>query len=169
MQLRSGRSVNASNSTKSTHTMTMRRNSRNYEEFDERRRYQAEQRAMEDSIYTPEEEIIASQKNKIYNTIRHKLYALEYQKKNKSTFSFYELVDTCIELYAFINNNMQFIVDNNAFDNKLANIIVDKGNHIINEIHRKDKTRAQTKKFERCRYYTGNVIDLIEHYILKKF
>ena len=64
---------------------------------------------------------------------------------------------------------MQFIVDNNAFDNRLANIIVDKGNHIINEIHRKDKTRAQAKKFERCRYYTGNVIDLIEHYILKKF
>ena len=88
---------------------------------------------------------------------------------NNSINSFYELVDTCIELFAFINNNMQFIVDNNAFDNRLANIIVDKGNHIINEIHRKDKTRAQAKKFERCRYYTGNVIDLIEHYILKKF
>lgn len=169
MQLRSGRSVNASNSTKSTHAMTMRRNSRNYEEFDERRRYQAEQRAIEESIYTSEEEIIDDKKNHIYATIRHKLHALEYQKKNKNTFSFYELVDTCIELYAFINNNMQFIVDNNAFDNRLANIVVAKGNHIINEIHRKDKTRAQAKKFERCRYYTGNVIDLIEHYILKKF
>jgi hypothetical protein len=45
MQLRSGRSVDASTSTKSTHPMTMRmrRNSRNYEEFDERKKYQVYQ------------------------------------------------------------------------------------------------------------------------------
>jgi len=169
MQLRSGRSVDTSNSSKSTHSMAMRRNSRNYEEFDERTRYQAEQRVIEDSIYTPEAEIIANQKKHIYSTIKHKLYALEYQRKNTDKYSFYELIDTCIELFTFINNNIQFIVDNNAFNEKFARVVVDKGNYIINEIHRKDKTRAQAKKFERCRYYIGNVIDLIEHYILRHF
>ena len=51
MQLRSGRSVDVSNSSKSTHPMTMRRHSRNYEEFNERKKYQAEKRALfEDDI-----------------------------------------------------------------------------------------------------------------------
>jgi hypothetical protein len=167
MQLRSGRSISASIATRSTHPMTMRRNSRNYEEFNERKKYQAEQRAIEETIYTSDEEILKSQKKHIYSTIRHLLYALEYQKKNN--YSLYQMIDTCIELYTFINNNIQFIVDNNVFDNRLFNLIVKKGNYIINEIHRKDKTRAQTKKFERCRYYIGNVIDLIEHYILKLY
>jgi len=167
MQLRSGRSISASIATRSTHPMTMRRNSRNYEEFNERKKYQAEQRAIEETIYTSDEEILKSKKKHIYSTIRHLLYALEYQKKNNH--SLYQMIDTCIELYTFINNNIQFIADNNVFDNRLYNLIVKKGNYIINEIYRKDKTRAQTKKFERCRYYIGNVIDLIEHYILKLY
>jgi hypothetical protein len=169
MQLRSGRSVDVSTSTKSTHSMAMRRNSRNYEEFDERRRYQAEQRAVEEEIYTSEEEIVANKKKQIYATIRHKLYAIEHQRTNKGTYSFYDVVDTCVELFTFINNNMPFIVMNNAFCKKLAKVVVDKGNHILTEIHRKDKTRAQAKKFENCRYYIGNVIDLIEHHILKLY
>jgi hypothetical protein len=169
MQLRSGRSVDASTSTKSTHTMAMRRNSRNYEEFDERRRYQAEQMAIEDGIYTSETEIVANKKRQIYATIRHKLYAIEHQRKNKDTYSFYDIIDTCVELFTFINNNMPFIAMNNAFDERLAKSVVNKGNHIIEEIHRKDKTRAQAKKFENCRYYIGNVIDLIEHHILKLY
>ena len=170
MQLRSGRSIDASTSSKSTHPMTMRtmrRSSRNYEEFDERRRYQAEQCAIENSIYTPEAEIIASQKKQLYASIRHRIYALEYQKKNN--YSLNDRIDTCIELYTIINNNMPFIVMNNAFCEKLAKIVVDRGIHILTEIHRKDKTRAQAKKNERCRYYIGNVIDLIEHHILKLY
>lgn len=167
MQLRSGRSVDASTSTKSIHPMTMRRSSRNYEEFDERRRYQAEQRAIEESLYTPEEEIIENKKKQLYGSIRHRIYALEYQKKHGH--SLYDRIDTCIELFTIINNNIDFIVNNNAFDEKLSKIIVSKGIYILNEIHRKDKTRAQTKKIDRCRYYIGNVIDLIEHYILKLY
>jgi hypothetical protein len=172
MQLRSGRSVDASTSSKSTHPMTMRtmrRNSRNYEEFDERRRYQAEQRAVEEEIYTSEEEIVETKKKQIYATIKHKIHAIEYQRINKDKYSFYDVVDTCVELFTFINNNMPFIATNNAFPEKLAKVVVDRGNHILTEIHRKDKTRAQAKKFERCRYYIGNVIDLIEHYILRRF
>ena len=148
--------------------MTMRRSSRNYEEFAERKKYQAEQRVIEDdSIYTPDEEILDAQKKRIYGTISHLLYAIEYQRKNNH--SFYQIVDTCMELYTFINNNIQFIADNNVFNNRLSKVIVDKGNYIINEIYRKDKTRSQTKRFDSCRYYIGNVIDLIEHYILKLY
>ena len=169
MQLRSGRSVDASTSTKSTHSMDMRRNSRNHEEFDERRRYQAEQRAIESGIYTSESEIIDDKKNHIYSTIKHKIHAIDYQIINKHKYSFYDTVDTCVELFTFINNNIDFIVNNNVFPEKLAKIVVDRGVHILTEIHRKDKTRAQAKKFENCRYYIGNVIDLIEHYILRHF
>ena len=169
MQLRSGRSVDASTSRKSTHAMDMRRNSRNHEEFDERRRYQADQMAIESGIYTSETEIIDDKKKHIYATIRHKIHAIEYQRINKDKYSFYDMVDTCIELFTFINNNMPFIATNNAFPERLAKVVVDRGNHILTEIHRKDKTRAQAKKFENCRYYIGNVIDLIEHYVLRRF
>jgi hypothetical protein len=92
MQLRSGRSVDASTSRKSTHSMDMRRNSRNHEEFDERRRYQAEQTAIESGIYTSEAEIIEEKKKHIYATIRHKIHAIEYQRINKDKYSFYELI-----------------------------------------------------------------------------
>ena len=168
MQLRSGRSVDVSNSSKSTHPMTMRRHSRNYEEFNERKKYQAEKRALfEDDIYTSDEEILETKKKHICSSIRHLLYAIEYQRQNN--YSFYQVIETCMELYSFINNNIDFIITNKVFNERLSKLVVENGNYIINEIYRKDKTRSQTKNFERCRYYVGNVIDLIEHYILKLY
>jgi hypothetical protein len=169
MQLRSGRSVDASTSTKSTHTMAMRRNSRNYEEFDERRRYQAEQMAIESGIYTSETEIVANKKRQIYSTIRHLLYAIEHQRKNKDKYSWYDIIDSCADLYKFINNNMPFIVDNNAMDERLAKSILSKGIYITNEIYRTDRTRAQSKKVDNCLHYIGNVMDMIEHHVLRRF
>ena len=74
-----------------------------------------------------------------------------------------------MELYSFINNNIDFIITNKVFNERLSKLVVENGNYIINEIYRKDKTRSQTKNFERCMYYVGNVIDLIEHYILKLY
>jgi len=167
MQLRSGRSVDASSSTKSSHTMAMRRNSRNHEEFEERTRYQAEQKAIESGIYTSEAEITASKKKHIYNTMKHLIYAINYQKTNKRPL--HEMVDTCLELYTFINNNLREIIDNNIFPKKLATIVVEKGHYIIKEIYRKDRTRGQKEKFNDCRNIIENVIDIIEHHILKLF
>lgn len=167
MQLRSGRSVDASSSTKSSHTMAMRRNSRNHEEFEERTRYQAEQKAIESGIYTSEVEITASKKKHIYNTMKHLIYAINYQKTNKRPL--HEMVDTCLELYTFINNNLQEIIDNNIFPKKLATVVVEKGHYIINEIYRRDRTRGQKEKFNDCRNFIENVIDIIEHHILKLF
>jgi len=172
MQLRSGRSVDASTSTKSTHPMTMRmrRNSRNYEEFDERKKYQSyqsRQRALEDSIYTSEAEIIANQKKYIYITIRHHLHAIEYQKKNKH--SIYDIIDTCGQLFKFLNDSMPFIVEHNAMEERLAKAIINSGTNITREIYRIDKTRAQTEKVRYCCHYIGNVLDMIEHHVLRRF
>ena len=63
MNLRSGRSL-------------MRRDSRNLEEFQERRRYQAEQKAIEASIYDDEEEAtaLAKKMKKFNHKLRHLLY-----------------------------------------------------------------------------------------------
>jgi hypothetical protein len=167
MQLRSATASTASTASAASsprHSMKMRRDSRNYEEFDERRRYQIEQRVIEASIYTTEEEEIQIKKKHIYATIKHLLYAVEYQRTNNYTLP--QQIETCTELFAFLNNNLPFIVDYKVIESRFATTIVKKGNYIIEKIHRKDKTRAQSKLFERCRYYIGNVIDLMEHHIL---
>ena len=173
MQLRSATSIPsrateaASTASVSRHSMKMRRDSRNYEEFDERRRYQVEQRAIEDSIYTTEEAEIQIKKKHIYATIKHLLYAIEYQSTNNYTLP--QQIETCTELFAFLNNNLPFIIDYKVIESRFATVIIKKGNYIVEKIHRKDKTRTQSKLFERCRYYIGNVIDLMEHHILKLY
>ena len=168
MQLRSGRSLesNTSKKAESQHGMTMRRDSRNYEEFNERKKYQANQRVIENSIYSSEKEIIAYQKKHVYMTIRHLLAAVDYQKKNN--YSLYEIIDTCGELFKFLNDSMPFIVEHKAMCERLAEAIVTSGINISREIYKIDKTRAQTEKVNSCRRYIGNVIDMIQHHVLKR-
>jgi hypothetical protein len=167
MQLRSGRSIFTKSSEESRHSMVMRRDSRNYEEYAERLNYQREQRMIEESIYTTEEEEINNKKKRIINTAKHLLYAIEYQTDKNFPLAY--KVKTCIELYRLFNNNMPFLIEHNVITERLAKVMVDKGTYVLNEIWRKDKTRNQKTMFNECRYIIGNVIDLIEHHVLKLY
>ena len=106
MQLRSGRSTltraTAPAARATTAQRASRRDSRNYEEFNERRRYQEEQKQLEDSFYEEEDSQTPEQKKwtHISKRIKHLLYLNECQRKQKSPFT--ERVKTINEIYEFI-------------------------------------------------------------------
>jgi hypothetical protein len=157
MNLRSGRSL-------------MRRDSRNLEEFQERRRYQREQKAIEATLYDDEEEAteLAKKMNKFNHKLRHLLYVNQYQKDENHNFN--EKMQTVIDIYQHIRYNIddliQYYNNEHSHDKRLLESIVKKGNTLILEIYNKKRTREEHKKFKKCEYLILFVSDLIEHYIL---
>jgi hypothetical protein len=124
MQLRSGRS-------------TLRRDSRNLDEFAERRRYQKEklryqqeQQRIEESIYEDDEDdedhkssnskieyldVILKDKNlfkkkieSIFHKSRHLLYLNKYQNLNNHSFT--QKLETVMELYELYRYNMDYLI-----------------------------------------------------------
>jgi hypothetical protein len=162
MNLRSGRSVQNSSQSK-----VMRRDSRNYEEFEERLKYFREQEMIEENIYTEEEDEVTFKMKKINNMLMHYTYALQYQEDNRH--SLVDKVKTYMEAFKLINNNLPFIIEHNLISKRQAKKLVEGGNKLIDDIWRKDKTRSQTKIFDECRHFIYNVIDIVEHHILKLY
>jgi hypothetical protein len=154
MQLRSGRSL-------------MRRNSRNHEEFQERRRYQREQKQIEYSIYD-EENTLQTRIKKFYHKLKHLLYVNEYQNQKNHTFN--EKMQTVIDIYEHIRINMDDLIKyyNNDYkhDKRLMEVIIQRGNVLLLEIYEKKRTRQENKNFKKCEDLIFSVTDLIEFYIL---
>jgi len=177
MQLRSGRST----LTRATATATpvhatrasARRDSRNYEEFNERRRYQEEQKQVEDSIYEKEDNKTPAQKKwkHISKRIKHLLYLSECQRKQKCTFT--EKVKTINEIYEFILYNMDDFIE--LFNGEMKHrkdfpqILYTKGNELRRDIARANKkTRGEQQLAWECNDLINHATQLIYRHILTK-
>ena len=173
MQLRSGRS------TSTFSTRTLRRESRNLNEFAERERYQQEdQKRIEESIYDDvDEDEILNNKNlldKKIKTIFHKTKHLLYLNKfqNVQSFSFTQRVETLIEMYELYRYNMDYLIDyfnNHDTNNKrLARIIYDKGLDLRVAMHKHSlkRTRSENKLYYKCDQLIKDVTYMLNYYVL---
>ena len=96
MNLRSGRKLS-----------NLRRDSRNYEEFNERRRYQREQRQLEETLYDEEETEETKIKKKFDNVChktQHLIYLNNFQKENNHSLT--DKINTIMELYEVFRYNI---------------------------------------------------------------
>ena len=162
MQLRSGRS-------------TMRRESRNYDEFNERRRYQEEQRRIEESIYddvtNEEEEKSTKLKRKmdtIFRKTKHLLYLNQCQKDNNSSFT--EKVNNIKEIYelflANINDFVEFFNNEMKHDKRMPKMIYERGNLLRVDINKTKRTRRDAQLAGECNDLINNVVQIIYYSIL---
>jgi hypothetical protein len=158
MNLRSGRKLS-----------NLRRDSRNYEEFNERRRYQREQRQLEETLYDEEE----SEENKIkkkYHNVCHKtqhlIYLNKFQKENNHSLT--DKINTIMELYEVFRYNIYYIVEysKNRKDKRLPEAIFNKGPDLCKEMARSVRTRKEKKLYEKCKEDINWVRYLIDYYIL---
>jgi hypothetical protein len=180
MQLRSGRST----LTRATATAAplhatraqraSRRDSRNYEEFNERKRYQEEQKQVEDSIYEEEDSQTPEQKKwtHISKRIKHLLYLNECQRKQKSPFT--ERVKTINEIYEFILYNMDDLIElfNGEMKHKkrFPEILYTKGNELRADIAKANKkTRGEQQMAWECNDLINHATQLIYRHILSTF
>jgi NAD-dependent SIR2 family protein deacetylase len=185
MQLRSGRS-------------TLRRDSRNLDEFAERRRYQKEkvryqkeQQRIEESIYEDEvvkpssrrieysDEILKDKKllekkiASIFHKSRHLLYLNKCQNLNKHSFT--QKLETVMELYELYRYNMDYLIHyfNNGTqkDKDLARAIYDKGHNIRVEMfnHRLKRTRSENELYYKCNDLIHFVTYMIYRYVLAQY
>jgi hypothetical protein len=176
MQLRSGRSTLTRATTAPAHATrgSSRRDSRNYEEFNERRRYQKEQKQLEDSIYEEEDSQTPAEKKwkHISKRIKHLLYLNECQRKQKCTFT--ERVKTINELYEFILYNMDDLIElfNGEMKHKqnFPKILYTKGNELRADIARANKkTRGEQQLAWECNDLINHATQLIYRHILSTF
>ena len=188
MQLRSGHIT--------TPNRTLRRDSRNLDEFAERRRYQQErlrqqkehQQRIEESIYDDDDEneinskndylnVILNNKNlldkkikSIFHKTKHLLYLNKFQ--NEQIFSFTQRVKTVMEVYELYRYNMDYLIEyfnNHDTNNKrLARIIYDKGLdlRVIMHKHSLKRTRSENKLYYECDELIKFVTYLLHYYIL---
>jgi hypothetical protein len=164
MQLRSGRS------TLTRAAAPARRDSRNYEEFNERKRYQEEQKQVEASIY--EEKLTSPSKQKwkhISKRIKHLIYLSECQRKQKCSFT--EKVKTINEIYEFILYNMDDLIE--LFNGEMKHrkdfpeILYTKGNELRRDISRANKkTRGEQQLAWECNDLINHATQLIYRHIL---
>ena len=181
MQLRSGRTTltNAASRIPSVSRVTrnLRRNSRNYEEFDERRRYQQEQKFIEDSIYDsdtneePDKKTMSFQKWKnIARKTKHLLYLSECQRKNKCSFT--EKVKTIKEIYEMFLYNMDDLIElfngEMKHKKKFPQMIYDKGNELRADMSRRKRTRGEIQLAYECNDIINHVTQIVYRFILTK-
>ena len=175
MQLRSGRTTLTTASRVSSVSRNLRRNSRNYEEFDERRRYQQEQKLIEESIYDSDnnedqdKKTILLQKWKyISRKTKHLLYLNECQRKNKSSFT--EKVKTIKEIYEMFLYNMDDLIElfngEMKHKKKFPQMIYDKGNELRTDMNRRKRTRAEIQLANECNDLINHVTQLVYRFIL---
>ena len=182
MQLRSGRStltVSAAQVSQVSPTRAQRasrRESRNYEEFNERTRYQEEQKQIEDSIYETddneeqdEQSVLKNKWKTISKRIKHLLYFIESQKKQKCTFT--EKVNTIKEIYEFILYNIDDLIElfngEMKHKKKFPEVIYMKGIQLRCEIKTaKKRTRSEEELALECNDLINHVTQLIHRYII---
>lgn len=168
MQLRSGRS------TSTFSTRTLRRESRNLNEFAERKRYQQErlrqqkehQQRIEESIYDDDDEdeinatndyldVILNNKNllekkikSIFHKTKHLLYLNKFQNENNN-YSFIQRIETVMAVYELYRYNMDYLIEyfnNHDTNNKrLAGIIYDKGLDLRVAMHKHSLKRTRSE------------------------
>jgi len=155
MNLRSGRRLS-----------NLRRDSRNYEEFNERRKYQKE---LEETFYDEEETEETKLKKKYHNVChqtQHLLYLNKFQKENNNSLT--DKINTIMELYELFRYNIDYIIlyTKNKKDKRLPEAIFNKGPELCKEMASSVRTRKEQKLYEKCKEDINWVRYLIDYYIL---
>ena len=178
MQLRSGRTtLTKAASRVPSVSRNLRRNSRNYEEFDERRRYQQEQKLIEESIYdsdTNEEQdkkiMLKLKWKNISRKTKHLLYLSECQRKNKCSFT--EKVKTIKEIYEMFLYNMDDMIElfngEMKHKKKFPQMVYDKGNELRADMNRRKRTRAEIQLANECNDLINHVTQIVYRFIITK-
>ena len=181
MQLRSGRTTLTKAASRvpsvSRVSRNLRRNSRNYEEFDERRRYQQEQKQIEESIYdsdTNEDQdkktVLGKKWKNIARTTKHLLYLSECQRNNKSSFT--EKVKTIKEIYEMFLYNMDDLIElfngEMKHKKKFPQMIYDKGNELRADMNRRKRTRGEIQLANECNDLINHVTQIVYRFIITK-
>lgn len=155
MQLRSGRPVTRSET-------------RSYKALQEKKRYQREQRVVEESIYDEEENTLAKKMKKFNHKLCHLLYVNQYQKEQRCTFN--EKMQTVIDVYEHARYNIddliQYYNNEHKHDTRLLVVMVRRGHLLLLEMYNKKRTREENKNFKKCEDLILFVSDLIEEYVL---
>jgi len=157
--------------------LTLRRDSRNNEEFVERRRfqqeqrrYQQEQRKIEESLYEEVEESEDTKLEKkiknVFRKTKHLLYLNKCQKENKHSLT--EKINTIMELYEVFRYNTDYLIQyfKNKKDKRFPEAIFNKGPELIKEMASSIRTRKEKELFEKCKDDIHFVMYLLDNYIL---
>lgn len=152
MNLRSGRRLN-----------NVRRNSRNYDEFNERRIYQRE---LEETLYDAEEDKLIKKYHNVCHKAKHLIYLNKCQIENNH--SLIDKINTIIDLYELFRINIDNIIEYsiNKKDKRLPEVIFNKGPNLCNEMASSVRTRKEKKLYEMCKNDINWVRYLIDYYIL---
>jgi hypothetical protein len=175
MQLRSGRTTLTTRT--QTQVRTLRRDSRNYEEFNERRRYQQEQKQIEESIYDDvdeEQDRKTSPLKKKFKTIvkriKHLLYLNKCQNQNNRSFT--EKVNNIKEIYELFLCNIDDLIEifngEMKHDLRFPEVIYKRGNQLRIELAKSKRTRNEELLAWECNDLINHVTQLINRYILNK-
>ena len=176
MQLRSGNTtLTTRQQAQQTPTRILRRDSRNHEEFNERRRYQEEQKHIEASIYDEEDEEEDREANKLkkkLNSIlkrtRHLLYLNEQYKQNNRCFT--EKVNNIKEIYELFLYNIDDLIEifngEMKHDLRFPEVIYRKGIQLRLDINKAKRTRNEQQIAYECNDLINHVTQLIHRYIL---
>jgi len=176
MQLRSGNTTLTTRvQAQQAPTRILRRDSRNYEEFKERRRYQEEQKRIEESIYDEEDDEEDREANKLKNnfhkmvkTTKHLLYLNECQKQNHRSFT--ERVITIKEIFELFLYNIDDLIeifnDKMKHDLRFPEVIYRKGIQLRLDINKAKRTRNEQQIAYECNELINHVLQLIKRYIL---
>lgn len=148
--------------------LTLRRDSRNHEEFNERKLYQKEQRLIEDSLYDESEEDKLEKKIKnVFRKTKHLLYLNKCQQENNSSLT--DKINTIMELFEVFRYNTDYMIEyfNKKGDKRFPQSIFDKGQELCYQIGSLVRTRKEKILFEKCKDDIYFVMYLMDSYILK--
>jgi hypothetical protein len=145
----------------------MRRDSRNYEEFHERKKYQEE--LAKNSRIDNEQPKVLSGTEIEFKQFKYKLKNLleinEYQKKNN--FSLIDKMKTVKRLYELIKDNIDVLIHMylsvHKDTRKLPLVIIERGRSLIKEMVSKIRSRNETKLYKECRELIVFVINRLEY------
>ena len=174
MQLRSGKTT-LTTVTYQAPVRTLRKGSRNYEEFIERVKYQKEQKRIEESIYDDVDEeqdrkttTLRKKFHKIVKRTRHLLYLNECLKQNNRSFT--EKVSNIKEIYELFLYNIDDLIElfNGEYkdDLRFPESIYRRGNQLRIEINKAKRTRNEEQLARECNDLINHVTQLIHRYIL---
>jgi hypothetical protein len=148
----------------------VRRDSRNYEEFDERKKYQKEL-AENARIDNEKEPKVLSGTEIEFKRFKYKLKTLleinEYQKKNNC--SLIDKMKTVKRLYELIKDNIDVIIHIYLSiykdTRKLPRAIMNRGRSLIEEMSLKTRSRNEKKLYEECRQLISSIINILEYHL----
>jgi len=174
MQLRSGRTTLSID----TPVYTLKRDSRNYEEFIARRRYHQEQKRIEEYInddefttneYLDKKTILINKWKTITRRTKHLLYLNDCQKQQKCSFT--ERLKTIRELYKFFLYNIDDLIEvfnsEGFYDKRFPELVYRKGNELRVDIARaNNRTRNEKQLAGECNDIINRVTQIIYRNIL---